>query len=158
MGRNRRARPRSCQIESRTLTDIWNRLKDNQTAKAALFSDVVNIGIGSSKLGPAMATLSLAPYHDGPRCHFVANIDSIDVPQGLMQSTPAVTGQIACLVSGSRTGFRIWYLTASVLQTQVNDGMPEITSSRHHGAGAPLTKMLLLEREHIASFDGRCGR
>lgn len=119
---------------------------------------MVNIGIGGSDLGLAMATLALAPYYDGPRCHFVANIDSIDVPQGLMQSTPAVTGQIACLVSGSRTGFRIWCLTASVLQTQVNDGMPEITSSRNNGAGAPLTKMLLLEREHIASFDGRCGR
>ncbi|WP_081507692.1 hypothetical protein [Roseovarius mucosus] len=45
---------------------------------------MVNIGIGSSKLGPAIATLSLAPYHDGPRCHFVANIDSVDVPQALV--------------------------------------------------------------------------
>ena len=31
------------------------------------FTDVVNIGIGGSDLGPAMATLALAPYHDGPR-------------------------------------------------------------------------------------------
>jgi hypothetical protein len=73
---------------------------------------VFNIGIGGSKLGPAMATLALAPYHDGPRCHFVANID---VPQGLMQSAPAMTGEIACRVSGSRTGFRIWCPTASPL-------------------------------------------
>ena len=34
-------------------------------------TDVVNIGIGGSDLGPVMATLALAPYHDGPRCHFV---------------------------------------------------------------------------------------
>ena len=39
------------------------------------FADVVNIGIGGSDLGPAMATLALRPYHDGPRLHFVSNVD-----------------------------------------------------------------------------------
>ena len=38
-------------------------------------TDIVNIGIGGSDLGPAMATLALAPFHDGPRAHFVSNID-----------------------------------------------------------------------------------
>jgi glucose-6-phosphate isomerase len=38
-------------------------------------TDIVNIGIGGSDLGPAMATLALSPYHDGPRAHFVSNID-----------------------------------------------------------------------------------
>jgi glucose-6-phosphate isomerase len=38
-------------------------------------TDVVNIGIGGSDLGPAMTTLALAPYHDGPRLHFVSNVD-----------------------------------------------------------------------------------
>lgn len=41
----------------------------------APFTDVINIGIGGSDLGPMMATRALAPYHDGPRCHFVSNID-----------------------------------------------------------------------------------
>jgi glucose-6-phosphate isomerase len=41
-------------------------------------TDVVNIGIGGSDLGPAMATLALAPYHDGPRTHFVSNVDGAD--------------------------------------------------------------------------------
>ncbi len=41
-------------------------------------SDVVNIGIGGSDLGPAMATRALAPYHDGPRLHYVANVDGAD--------------------------------------------------------------------------------
>ena len=41
-------------------------------------TDVVNIGIGGSDLGPAMATLALSPYHDGPRCHFVSNVDGAD--------------------------------------------------------------------------------
>jgi glucose-6-phosphate isomerase len=39
------------------------------------FTDVVNIGIGGSDLGPAMAVQALAPYHDGPRVHFVSNVD-----------------------------------------------------------------------------------
>jgi glucose-6-phosphate isomerase len=40
------------------------------------FSDVVNIGIGGSDLGPAMATEALTPYRDlGPKLHFVSNID-----------------------------------------------------------------------------------
>ncbi|CUH25616.1 Glucose-6-phosphate isomerase [Jannaschia seosinensis] len=41
-------------------------------------TDVVNIGIGGSDLGPAMATRALGPYHDGPRCHFVSNVDGAD--------------------------------------------------------------------------------
>lgn len=40
------------------------------------FADVVNIGIGGSDLGPAMATAALTPYRDGgPRVHFVSNVD-----------------------------------------------------------------------------------
>ena len=43
-------------------------------------TDIVNIGIGGSDLGPAMATLALAPYHDGPRAHFVSNVDGAHMP------------------------------------------------------------------------------
>ncbi len=50
------------------------------------YTDVVNIGIGGSDLGPAMATLALAPWQDGPRVHYVSNVDGAhihDVLQGL---------------------------------------------------------------------------
>ena len=41
-----------------------------------MFTDVVNIGIGGSDLGPAMATMALTPYRGGgPRLHFVSNVD-----------------------------------------------------------------------------------
>lgn len=56
-------------------------------------TDVVNIGIGGSDLGPAMATLALAPFHDGPRVHFVSNVDGAhihDVLQGLDPTTTLV--------------------------------------------------------------------
>ncbi len=39
------------------------------------FGDVINIGIGGSDLGPVMATRALRPDHDGPRLHFVSNVD-----------------------------------------------------------------------------------
>ena len=55
------------------------------------FTDVVNIGIGGSDLGPVMATLALAPYHDGPRLHFVSNIDGAHIADTLKRLNPART-------------------------------------------------------------------
>ncbi|WP_299815048.1 glucose-6-phosphate isomerase [uncultured Jannaschia sp.] len=54
-------------------------------------TDVVNIGIGGSDLGPAMATLALAPYHDGPRCHFVSNVDGADWAETVKDLDPGTT-------------------------------------------------------------------
>ncbi|MBZ9659993.1 glucose-6-phosphate isomerase [Mesorhizobium sp. ESP-6-4] len=53
-------------------------------------TDIVNIGIGGSDLGPAMVTLALAPYHDGPRAHYVSNVDGAhihDTLKGLSAET-----------------------------------------------------------------------
>ena len=55
------------------------------------FTDVVNIGIGGSDLGPAMVTLALAPFHDGPRLHFVSNVDGADLRDTLASLDPART-------------------------------------------------------------------
>jgi len=43
-------------------------------------TDVVNIGIGGSDLGPVMVNEALRPYHiDGIRCHFVSNVDGAHI-------------------------------------------------------------------------------
>ena len=55
------------------------------------FTDVVNIGIGGSDLGPAMATQALAPFHDGPRLHFVSNIDGAHMADTLRRLLPSTT-------------------------------------------------------------------
>lgn len=55
------------------------------------FTDVVNIGIGGSDLGPLMAVRALAPYHDGPACHFVSNIDGAHVRDTLSRLDPETT-------------------------------------------------------------------
>ncbi|MEM8786992.1 MAG: glucose-6-phosphate isomerase [Pseudomonadota bacterium] len=57
----------------------------------ARFTDVVNIGIGGSDLGPVMAVLALAPYHDGPRTHFVSNVDGAHIHDVLKGLDPATT-------------------------------------------------------------------
>ena len=47
-------------------------------------TDVVNIGIGGSDLGPAMATLALKPYwHPQMRAHFVSNVDGTQLAETL---------------------------------------------------------------------------
>ncbi len=53
---------------------------------------VVNIGIGGSDLGPAMATQALDAYrHPRLRCSFVSNVDGADVASVLADSDPAST-------------------------------------------------------------------
>ena len=55
------------------------------------FTDVVNIGIGGSDLGPVMATHALSPYHDGPRLHYVSNVDGAHIADTLRQLDPMRT-------------------------------------------------------------------
>jgi glucose-6-phosphate isomerase len=54
-------------------------------------TDVVNIGIGGSDLGPRMVTDALCEYHTGPRCHFVANIDRVELDRTLAGLSPETT-------------------------------------------------------------------
>lgn len=54
-------------------------------------TDVVNIGIGGSDLGPAMAYLALQPFSDGPRCHFVSNVDGAHIHDVLRGLNPEAT-------------------------------------------------------------------
>lgn len=54
-------------------------------------TDVVNIGIGGSDLGPRMVCQALKDFQDGPRCHFVANVDAAELDGVLQQIDPATT-------------------------------------------------------------------
>ena len=55
-------------------------------------TDVVNIGIGGSDLGPAMAYQALRAYRDpNITCHFVSNVDPADIIDVLSHVTPEKT-------------------------------------------------------------------
>ncbi len=55
-------------------------------------SDVVNIGIGGSDLGPKMVTTALKPYAQaGLNVHFVSNVDSTDLVETLKGLNPETT-------------------------------------------------------------------
>ena len=62
-----------------------------QHVRTSKITDVVNIGIGGSDLGPAMTTLALAPYHDGPRLHYVSNVDGAHIADTLKLLKPETT-------------------------------------------------------------------
>lgn len=55
-------------------------------------TDVVNIGIGGSDLGPKMVTEALKPYGSPKlRVHFVSNVDSTDLAEVLKLVSPETT-------------------------------------------------------------------
>jgi glucose-6-phosphate isomerase len=55
-------------------------------------TDVVNIGIGGSDLGPYMACEALRPYgHADLRMHFVSNVDGTHIAETLKRCDPATT-------------------------------------------------------------------
>jgi glucose-6-phosphate isomerase len=73
------------------------------------FTDVVNIGIGGSDLGPAMVTRALSPYgHKGLRCHFVSNVDGAHLSDTLQGLDPR------------RTLFLVASKTFTTLETMTN--------------------------------------
>lgn len=71
-------------------------------------TDVVNIGIGGSDLGPVMATIALSPFHDGPKAHFVSNVDGAHIAETLK------------LVEAETTLFIIASKTFTTIETMTN--------------------------------------
>jgi glucose-6-phosphate isomerase len=56
------------------------------------FTDIVNIGIGGSDLGPAMAARALSPFANPEiRTHFVSNVDGADIADTLERLDPLRT-------------------------------------------------------------------
>jgi glucose-6-phosphate isomerase len=60
-------------------------------ATGKTITDIVNIGIGGSDLGPVMACQALKHYADGPDVHFVSNVDGTDIVETLKKVDPETT-------------------------------------------------------------------
>jgi glucose-6-phosphate isomerase len=61
-----------------------------------VITDVVNIGIGGSDLGPRLVTAALRPFRGALACHYVANVDPADIQDTLLPLNPATTLFIVC--------------------------------------------------------------
>jgi glucose-6-phosphate isomerase len=82
------------QDELQRVCDFAERVRSGavKSSSGAAFTDVVNIGIGGSDLGPRMAADALAPFcSDRLRVHFVSNPDAWALHSTLRGLNPATT-------------------------------------------------------------------
>lgn len=94
-------------------------------------TDVVNIGIGGSDLGPVMATLALAPYHDGPRAHFVSNVDGAHIADTLK----LLDAETTLFIVASKTFTTIETMTnAASARAFIADKLGEAAVKHHFAA------------------------
>ena len=94
-------------------------------------TDIVNIGIGGSDLGPVMATLALAPYHDGPRAHYVSNVDGAHIADTLKELDPETT----LFIIASKTFTTIETMTnAATARAWVEAALGKEAVGRHFAA------------------------
>ncbi len=76
------------------MEDFCNRVRSGEwTGYTGMrITDVVNLGIGGSDLGPKTVTEALKPYaHESIRTHFVSNIDATHIAETLKLLDPATT-------------------------------------------------------------------
>ena len=101
-------------------------------------TDVVNIGIGGSDLGPAMVTEALACYQDqGIRAHFVSNMDGAQLAKVLQQ----VTAEQTLFIISSKTfttdetmtnarAAREWFLEKGGDVTQIHQHFVAVSTNK----------------------------
>ena len=92
----------------------------------AVITDVVNIGIGGSDLGPRMVCRALAEPNAKPQLHFVANVDPLELNDVLARLDPATT--LFVITSKSFTtsetlanarAARAWFLDGGAVQADI---------------------------------------
>ncbi|MEG9476116.1 glucose-6-phosphate isomerase [Mannheimia bovis] len=72
-------------FSERVISGEWK----GYTGKA--ITDVINIGIGGSDLGPYMVTEALRPYKNHLNMHFVSNVDGTHIAEVLRKVNPETT-------------------------------------------------------------------
>ncbi|CAG2145180.1 Glucose-6-phosphate isomerase [Cupriavidus yeoncheonensis] len=94
-------------------------------------TDVVNIGIGGSDLGPKMVCRALSHLahddgHAGPRMHFVSNVDGTELAEALERLDPRRTLMIVCSKTfttletmANAHSARQWFLANGVAEDQL---------------------------------------
>ena len=109
---------------------------EHQGFDGSVITDVVNIGIGGSDLGPRLVTEALRPYHGDVACHYVANVDPADIQGTLLDLDPARTLFIVCSKSfrteetlTNSLAAREWVLNAGARQQDLDRHFLAITTN-----------------------------
>ena len=99
----------------------------------ARITDVVSIGIGGSNLGPQMVCRALATHADGPRTHFVSNVDGVHLTSTLGTLDPART----LFVVASKTFTTVETMTnAHAARRWLIDAMGDVSAVARHFVAA----------------------
>lgn len=113
------------------------------SADGRRFTDVVNIGIGGSDLGPVMATLALSPFAGGgPRLHYVSNVDGAHIADTLAVLDPATT----LFIIASKT------FTTSETMTNANTARAWIKNALGEAAVGPHFCAVSTALDKVAAF------
>ncbi|MEH6635538.1 MAG: glucose-6-phosphate isomerase [Halioglobus sp.] len=120
------------------MQDYAQRLNQGQCLgyTGAVITDVVNIGIGGSDLGPRLVSAALKPFHGSVSCHYVANVDPADLQDTLLDLNPASTLFIICSKSfrtqetlTNAQAARDWMLTAGAAEADLDKHFLAITTN-----------------------------
>ena len=102
----------------------------------AVITDVVNIGIGGSDLGPRLVSEALQPFRGDISCHYVANVDPADLQDTLLDLNPESTLFIVCSKSfrteetlTNSLAARNWMLQAGAGQADLDRHFLAVTSN-----------------------------
>jgi glucose-6-phosphate isomerase len=102
----------------------------------AVITDVVNIGIGGSDLGPRLVTEALKPFRGSIGCHYVANVDPADLQDTLLELNPESTLFIVCSKSfrteetlTNSLAARTWLLNAGAQPGDLDRHFLAVTSN-----------------------------
>ena len=125
--------------ESRDKMQRWAEQLNDGLRKGfsgATITDVVNIGIGGSDLGPRLVTEALKPFHGSVGCHFVANVDPADLQDTLLDLDPETTLFIVCSKSfrteetlTNSLAARAWLTNAGANESDLDKHFVAVTSN-----------------------------
>jgi glucose-6-phosphate isomerase len=104
-------------------------------------SDVVNIGIGGSDLGPKMVSTALTPYASlGIKVHFISNVDQTDLVQILNPLSPETT--LFLVASKTFTTQETMINTNSARKWLMDEAKDESVIAKHFAAISTNTKLV----------------
>ena len=125
--------------EVRSRMQVWSERLNNgahQGFSGRTITDVVNIGIGGSDLGPRMVSTALKPFWGRVACHYVANVDPQDLLSTLRHLNPETTLFIICSKSfatqetlSNALAAREWLLDAGATSATLQEHFVAVTTN-----------------------------